>query len=285
MENNNGKVRNICMNALFNVLIMSRGKYRPLSRKDQMLGDGFIYDILFEIDGKDVIVNFTSFDLLEDDDNNWVYTVGESSPAEISPDFEEELNEVGLSRADLTPAFLASASEIKQFHMEADIYQNDKSKSVRFGYAGENCIPDIALKIQLKSISFRYADEETEYFVKDDVIAKFNGDAISDDTLFDHVTLIRHVINDDNDDPFFFDNNPDYTCKDSELDCEDDYLHDGEDWDDLDDDAPAFEVFLYKYLFRASKEEKDMFRQNILGCSEEGFKEFEEELHEFIKKK
>lgn len=96
---------------------------------------------------------------------------GGNNDHELSDCFEDDWAAIGLSRSDITPEFLASASAIEDFHINfVDACDDEVDLGDNVQYGSEN---QLECKIELINISF--ADEDgSEYVMKDDVLKRFN---------------------------------------------------------------------------------------------------------------
>lgn len=95
---------------------------------------------------------------------------------EISADLEGDLNAIGLSRSDLNAKFLASASEIDEFHISLD--DNLSYDDISIGLLEDNADTNAAFHIKLLSVSFTddgQQDGDEPFWVEQDAIDRYNG--------------------------------------------------------------------------------------------------------------
>lgn len=158
----------VSMTAKFKILALKNGKYETFTEiADLSLSVG---EFWFLIDGKDVHFDFDNYLLSEREDG--VFTYG--SDYDVSDYYTEDLSNIGLSYSDLTPSFLSSVSEIRDFHLNFLIEENGKEKEIDIGDADENILPDSPFKIELLDLYFDGEEDEKEYRVKEEVLQKFN---------------------------------------------------------------------------------------------------------------
>ena len=161
--------------ATFKILALKDGKYEALTKKE--FSDLCVGGFTFLIDGKEVPFDFDAH-VCNEDKGIFTYESGYGfvfNDFEPSDCYDRDLEEIGLSRAHLTPFFLSHVSEIKEFHLNFLIEENGKEKEVDIGDADENILPDIPFKIELLDLYFEGEEDEKEYQVKKEVLQKFNG--------------------------------------------------------------------------------------------------------------
>lgn len=78
---------------------------------------------------------------------------------------------IGLTRKDLTPEFLASASHIYEFYLNFEDVYGDEFDSVTFE---DNTGNESLFKVELLSVSF-IDEEEKECAIRQEVLDKYNG--------------------------------------------------------------------------------------------------------------
>lgn len=157
----------IFMTAKFKLFKLEDGVYKLLT-KDLVEGlcvGGFT----FTIGDKSVSFDWDAF-CCNEEDGMFTYESGYGflfNDHELSDCYEEDWAEMGLSRSDITPEFLVSASAIEDFHIN---FVRNYSAEVDFG---DNCEYGSEYKIELLDVCF--ADEnDNAYILSADVIKKFN---------------------------------------------------------------------------------------------------------------
>lgn len=161
----------IWMIAKFRLLREKDGKLEIMNKRDVngLSVGGFV----FTIGDKEVPFDWDAF-VCDEDDGVFTYESGYGfafNDFEIPDYFDGEWAEIDLSRSDITPAFLASASEIDDFYI--NYLDKDKNgKEIEVG-VGSNSDPDIPVKIQLLEIRFE-DEEDNRYDVNESVIKAFN---------------------------------------------------------------------------------------------------------------
>ena len=127
----------------------------------------------FTIDGNDIPFDFyeTTTKLYDGDVFGTVLGRGEFIEGDLIEDYDDVYEEFGLTRADLIPKFLASASQIYEFYLNFEDGEGDEYDSVTFE---DNTSDETLFKTELLAVSF--IDEgEIEYSVRREVLDAFNG--------------------------------------------------------------------------------------------------------------
>ena len=161
----------IFMTSKFKLFELENGVYKPLNKN---LVDGLcVGGFSFTVDGKSVSFDWDAF-MCNEEDSVFTYESGYGflfNDHELSDCFEDDWAAIGLSRSDITPEFLASASAIEDFHINfVDACDDEVDLGDNVQYGSEN---QLECKIELINISF--ADEDgSEYVMKDDVLKRFN---------------------------------------------------------------------------------------------------------------
>jgi hypothetical protein len=86
---------------------------------------------------------------------------------ELSECYDEDYNQLGILRADLTAEFLASVEQIKEVHMN---FIDENGDECDFGW--NETSEDF--KIKLLMVTFSDIDNDKEYVVNQEVLDKFN---------------------------------------------------------------------------------------------------------------
>jgi hypothetical protein len=157
------------MIADFRILALKDGKYMVFTGDDIIPGVA-VGEFWFSIDGKDVHFDFDGYCLSEGENGVFSYM----SCCGVDDYYDEDLASIGLSTQSLTAPFLASVSEIKDFHVNF-LIESDEEEEIDIGDFEENVRADIPYKIELLNISFQDFDLGEEFSVKEDVLKKFNG--------------------------------------------------------------------------------------------------------------
>lgn len=171
----------------FKILALKNGKYEALTKKE--VSGLCVGGFTFIIDGKEIPFDFDAFSCSEKN-GIFHYESGYGfcfNDFEISDCYDYDLEKIGLSRSDLTPSFLSSASEINDFHLNFFVTENGKEEEVDIGDADENIRSDVPFKIKLLDVCFS-RDEEQYLPVKEEVIQKFNG---TEDDIVTNVRLAK----------------------------------------------------------------------------------------------
>ena len=96
---------------------------------------------------------------------------GQFVDTDFSEDYDDVYAELGLSRDDLTPAFLSSASHIYEFYLNFEDADGDEYDA---GTYEENTEGETWFKVELLQVSF-IGEDEKEYSVRKEVLDEFNG--------------------------------------------------------------------------------------------------------------
>lgn len=144
-----------------------RGQYEDLcfEQTGVFAPGGFV----FEINGKDI-----PFDFADVRCGNAVGGEGfvyDTMFEEPDPYYDDDLAEMGLSRADLTAEFLASVSRIKDFHIN---FEDENGVEVDLGRDEENTA-GAPYRIELQGIGFYNKDDAACHEVRQDVLNAFNN--------------------------------------------------------------------------------------------------------------
>ena len=161
----------IFMTAKFKLFKLEDGVYKLLAKN---LVEGLcVGGFTFVVDDKRVPFDWDAFSCNEED-GVFTYESGYGflfNDHELSDCYEDDWAEMGLSRSDITPGFLASASAIDDFHINFVDTCNDEvdlGDNIQYGLANK-----LECKIELIDVSF--ADEDgNKYVIKDDVLKRFN---------------------------------------------------------------------------------------------------------------
>lgn len=163
----------IAMCAEFRILVLENGEYSPLEK--EQVKDLCPGAFLFSIGGKDVPFDFDAFSCSFIEEGVFRYYSGYGclfNDFELSDCYDEDLEALELSRDDLTPVFLASVSEIKEFHVN---FIDENEREIDCGWYEDNLSEEEKIKIKIVKISFS-DNTGKEYPVLDSVLQKFNGD-------------------------------------------------------------------------------------------------------------
>lgn len=161
------------MHADFRLLTLQNDKYVPLTK--EQVKDLCPGAFLFSIGGRDVPFDFDAFSCSFLEEGVFRYYSGYGflfNDFELSDCYDEDLQELGLSRSELTPNFLASVSEIKEFHVN---FIDENEREVDCGWYEDNLSEEEKIRIEIVKISFS-DNTGNEYPVLDSVTQKFNGD-------------------------------------------------------------------------------------------------------------
>ena len=122
----------------------------------------------FVIDGKEIPFDWDAFSGSEEDGVFEFETgYGLYNDFELSECYDEDYNQLGILRADLTAEFLASVEQIKEVHMN---FIDENGDECDFGW--NETSEDF--KIKLLMVTFGDIDNDKEYVVNQEVLDKFN---------------------------------------------------------------------------------------------------------------
>ena len=93
---------------------------------------------------------------------------------ELTDCFDDDYEELGLKREEISAEFLASVTNINEFYISLQLAGEDDDKGI-----GDNNHPETEFLIELLAISFKDRDTGNSYDVDEKVIEKFNGKIIS----------------------------------------------------------------------------------------------------------
>lgn len=155
--------------------------------KNPVPKDNFFCDIggfEFRINGVGIPFDFNAFSGNYTVQGNSIIVDYESGEGlsfkefDISEDFEERYNDLGLTTDDITAKFLSEVEIIDEFYVQPGMreYTSEVEKTMNLGLGGE--LPMVDYIMTVKSISF-YDESDTEYPVPPQVIESLNADEIN----------------------------------------------------------------------------------------------------------
>lgn len=122
----------------------------------------------FVINGKEIPFDWDAFSGSEEDGTFEFETgYGWFNDFDLSECYDEDYDQLGISRADITAELLASVEQIKEVHMN---FVDDNGDECDFGWNEEN----EDFKIKLLMVTFSDIDNDKEYVVRQEVLDKFN---------------------------------------------------------------------------------------------------------------
>ena len=122
----------------------------------------------FIIDGKEIPFDWDAFSGSEEDGVFEFETgYGWFNDYDLSECYDEDYDQLGISRADITAELLASVEQIKEVHMN---FLDENGEECDFGWNED--AEDF--KIALLEISFAEVESDKEYKVRQEVLDKFN---------------------------------------------------------------------------------------------------------------
>lgn len=122
----------------------------------------------FVINGKEIPFDWDAFSGSEEDGVFEFETgYGLFNDFELSDCYDEDYDQQGISRADITANFLASVTQINEVHMN---FIDEKGEECDFGWNED--AEDF--KIKLLEVSFIEIEGDKEYKVSQEVLDKFN---------------------------------------------------------------------------------------------------------------
>ena len=148
------------------------GQYRYLTA-DDMDDLPFPGGFGFTINGDDIPFDFyeTTTSIYENDIFVTIMGRGEFVKGDLTEDYDEIYADMGLTREDLTPEFLASVSQIYEFYLNFEDAYGDEYDAGTFE---ENTNGKSLFKVELLRISF-IDERELECAVAQSVLDMFNG--------------------------------------------------------------------------------------------------------------
>lgn len=171
---------NVYMTAHFRILKkQADGSYQAISKDElcYLSVGGFE----FEIDGKAIPFDWDA-QATSEKDNVFEYNSGYGpffNDHEISVVYENQLDEYGVTRKDLTASFLAGASMIREFHVYIDDHERE---DISFGAIEENAKNHLLYHVELIDISFEddtSEDDAEPHMVAEAVIAAYNKGGVT----------------------------------------------------------------------------------------------------------
>ena len=122
----------------------------------------------FIIDGKEIPFDWDAFSGSEEDGVFEFETgYGWFNDYDLSECYDEDYDQLGISRSDITAEFLASVEQIKEVHMN---FLDENGEECDFGWNED--AEDFMIK--LLEISFAEVESDKEYKVSQEVLDKFN---------------------------------------------------------------------------------------------------------------
>lgn len=122
----------------------------------------------FVINGKEIPFDWDAFSGSEEDGVFEFETgYGWFNDYDLSECYDEDYDQLGISRSDITAEFLASVEQIKEVHMN---FLDENGEECDFGWNED--AEDF--KITLLEISFAEVESDKEYKVSQEVLDKFN---------------------------------------------------------------------------------------------------------------
>jgi hypothetical protein len=161
----------ISMDAKFQVLENKNGKLVPLSKEEvKSLSIGGYY---FVINGKEIPFDWDAF-CGDEEDNVFEFETGYGfvwNDFELSDCYDEDYERLGITRENIAAAYLASADDITEFHVNF-INENDEECDL----GNNNDIEQY--KIKLLEILFTNVDTGDSFDVRQEVLDRFNKGVI-----------------------------------------------------------------------------------------------------------
>ena len=127
----------------------------------------------FTINGDDIPFDFyeSTTTFYRDDLFATIMGAGEFVYGDLTEDYDDVYEDMGISREDLTPEFLASVTDIYEFFLNFEDKDGDEFDA---GTYEENVSDESLFRTELIRISF--VDERgEEFFVSKEALDKFNG--------------------------------------------------------------------------------------------------------------
>lgn len=122
----------------------------------------------FIIDGKEIPFDWDAFSGSEEDGVFEFETgYGWFNDYDLSECYDENYDQLDISRSDITAEFLASVEQIKEVHMN---FIDENGEECDFGWNED--AEDF--KIKLLEVSFTEVESDKEYKVRQEVLDKFN---------------------------------------------------------------------------------------------------------------
>lgn len=147
------------------------GKYVSLNDND--ITSISIGGFRFNVNGMDIPFDWTASSGTYDDRGCFSYQTGYgwTNDFELDDCFDEEYEELGIKREDISAPMLAFANHIEDFYMNF-IYGNEDCET---GYFENNNVEKNSLfKLELLRVSFEDIDTGNSYSVRSEVLDAFN---------------------------------------------------------------------------------------------------------------
>ena len=150
----------------FQLFAKENGNLIMLTKEDT---DGLsIGGYYFVISGKEIPFDWDAFSGTEEDGVFEFETgYGWLKDFDLSECYDEDYDQLGISRADITAEFLASVEQIKEVHMN---FLDENGEECDFGWNED--AEDF--KIKLLEVAFMDLDNDKEYKVSQEILDKFN---------------------------------------------------------------------------------------------------------------
>lgn len=132
----------------------------------------------FDVNGQSVPFDWDAFTGAEENGVFRFYT-GKGflfNDYELSSNYDEAYQDMGLNREDISAEFLASTHHIEEFFVDfqsREPFEDDYS-DVGIGFFGDNGKKDAEYKLELIAVSFKDMETEKVYDVKPEVLEAFN---------------------------------------------------------------------------------------------------------------
>ena len=122
----------------------------------------------FVIDGKEIPFDWDAF-VGSEEDGVFEFETGQGwfDDYDLSECYDEDYDQLDISRADITAEFLASVEQIKEVHMN---FLDENGEECDFGWNED--AEDFMIK--LLEVSFAEVESDKEYKVSQEVLDKFN---------------------------------------------------------------------------------------------------------------
>ena len=146
------------------------GEFVPMSNKEaQSVSIG---GFSFDINGHSIPFDWDAFTGNEKDGvfsfatgRGWAF-----NDFELADYYDQDYEEIGLCREDISAGFLASVNHIEEFFVDFE----DKDEEVGIGYFNDNAAAYAEYKLELVEVSFEDIETGKYYDVKPEVLEAFN---------------------------------------------------------------------------------------------------------------
>lgn len=154
----------------FQILSKHKGEFIPLTFDDAK--NMSIGGYSFEVNGGSIPFDWDAFTATEEN-GVFSFTTGKGpffNDYEIPDYWDEEYNEIGITREEITAEFLASVSHIEDFFVD---FEDSDGKEHGIGWYADN-ENSSQYKVNILNLAFVNVETADEYPVSKEVVNKYN---------------------------------------------------------------------------------------------------------------